>query len=99
MYYPTDRNISFLICLLCCKVDFSELSLHLNSTDQNRVLFYTMQKIRSLSLFSELGSFLICIYTIGPWSNKVRDTERVTIFERSKCKVQYVHRLFPVAGQ
>ena len=30
IYYPNGRNISFLICLLCCNVDFSELSLHLN---------------------------------------------------------------------
>ena len=66
MYYSTGTNISLLICLLCCNVDFSELSLHLNSTDVNRVLFYTTQKICNLSLFSELGSYLICLYTIGP---------------------------------
>ena len=58
MYYPTGR-ISFLLCLLCCNVDFSELSLHLNSTDVNRVLFYTTQKIRDLSLFSLLDPYLI----------------------------------------
>ena len=69
MYYPTGTKISFLICLLCCNVDFSELGLHLNSTDVNRVLFYTTQKIRNLSLFSELGSYLICLYTVGPSSN------------------------------
>ena len=28
--------------------------------------FYTTQKIRNLSLFSELGSYLICLYTTGP---------------------------------
>ena len=68
MYYPTGRNIWFLICLLCCNVDFSEPSLYLNSTDVNRVLFHTTQKICNLSLFSELGSYLICLYTIGPTS-------------------------------
>ena len=35
----------------------SELSLDLNCTYVNRVPFYTTQKIRNLSLFSELGSF------------------------------------------
>ena len=56
------------MCLLCCKVDFSELSLHLNSTDLNRVPFYTTgpKKIRNLSSFSKLGSYLICLYTTGP---------------------------------
>ena len=52
--------------LLCCNIDFSELSVHLNSTNINRVLFYANQKICNLSLFSELGSYLICLYTIGP---------------------------------
>ena len=66
MYYHTGRNISFLKCLLRCNVDFSELSLHLNSTDENQVLFYTTQKIRNLSLFYELGSYLICLHTTGP---------------------------------
>ena len=66
MYYPAGRNISFLKYLLRCNVDFSELSLHLNSTDVKRVLFYTTQKICNLSLFFELGSYLICLYTIGP---------------------------------
>ena len=70
MHYSTGRNISFLICLLCLNVDFSELSLHLNSIDVNRVLFYTTQKIRNLSLFSELGSYLICLYTTGPKSTE-----------------------------
>ena len=63
--YPTGRNDSLLICLLCCNVDFSVLSLHLNFTDVNRVLFYTTQRIRNLSLFSELGSYLNCLYTTG----------------------------------
>ena len=40
--------------------------LYSNSTDVNRVLFYTMQNIRNLSLFSELVSYLICLYTTGP---------------------------------
>ena len=62
MYYPMGRNILFLKCLLCCNVDFSELSLHLNSTDVNLVLFYTTQKISNLSLFSELCSQLMSIY-------------------------------------
>ena len=69
MYYPMGRNISFLICLLCCNVDISELSLGLNSTHVNLVLFYTTQKIRYLSLFFELGSYLICLYATGPKSN------------------------------
>ena len=56
----------FLICLLCCNVDFSELSLHSNSIDVNRVLFYRTQKKCNLRSFSELGSYLICLYTTGP---------------------------------
>ena len=48
---------------------FSELSLHLNSTDVNRVLFYTMQKIRNLSLFSELDSYLPYIREYSAPSN------------------------------
>ena len=56
VYYATGRHISFLICLLCCNIHFSELSLHLNCTDVNRVLFYTTKKTRNLISFSELGS-------------------------------------------
>ena len=62
------RNILFLICLLCCNVDISELSLHFNTTDINWVVFYTTQKICNLSSFSALGSYLICVFTTGPKS-------------------------------
>ena len=65
LFYPTGRHTSFLICLLCHNGDFSELNLHLNSTDVNRVPFHTTQKIRNLSSLS-LGSCLICLYTTGP---------------------------------
>ena len=71
LYYLTGRNISFLIFLLCCNVDFSTLGLHLNYTDVNRVLFYTTQKIRHLSSFSELGCYLICLYTYVEFKSKL----------------------------
>ena len=42
MYCPTGRNISYMFAML--QRFFSELSLHLNSSDTNRVPFYTTQK-------------------------------------------------------
>ena len=35
VHYPTGKHIFFLTCLLCCSVDFLQLSLYLNSTDVN----------------------------------------------------------------
>ena len=42
-----------------------------------KLLFYTMQKIPNLSSFSKLGSYLICLFTTGPYSLKKKLTRPI----------------------
>ena len=50
-YVLSNRQKHFLICLLCCNVDFSELSLHLNYRCKSSSLLYNAKNLQPQFIF------------------------------------------------